>query len=251
MYCKTGCWSEGNGGKKIGAKEDLEHYPGWSRYDFIIQEYVDHPVELAVMYHRFPGQKGKVTSVCLKAFLSVVGNGASSIKELMKADVRSDLQIKRLEAVKPALLNRIPQSGEIVQLEPIGNHCLGTEFINANDWIDDSLNEVFDAIGQQMKGIYFGRFDIRCKSLDDLRQGRYLSILEFNGASAEAAHVYDRRIPVSRKYRDIKEHWQIAFEIARVQKKKGVPSMNTRTFFRLLKKFRRDMNVLRKALNPV
>ena len=241
----------GMGVQKINNREELGLYPGWQTYDFIIQKYIDYPVELAVMYHRYPGHKGKVTSMCIKSFLTVLGDGSSTIRDLMRKALRSSLQIQRLDKVRPELMNKIPQKGEQVQLEPIGNHCLGTEFINANDWIDDHIHAVFDRIGQRMNGIHFGRFDLRCRSLEDLRQGKHFSILEFNGASAEAAHVYDQRIPIIKKYQDILSHWRIAFEIAQIQKRNGISSISSQEFLSYFRQFRKDMKILSQALNAM
>ena len=86
-----------------------------------------------MLYSRLPNsEKGEVTSVTLKEFLTVYGDGTSSILELMQQSTRARFQIDRLKTEMGDAINRIPANNEKVLLEPIGNHCRGTRFINLN-----------------------------------------------------------------------------------------------------------------------
>jgi phosphomannomutase len=58
--------------------------------------------------------------------------------------------------------------GENRLLEPIGNHCRGTKFVNANHLINNQLDEVFSKISEGFEGFYYGRFDMKVESIDDL-----------------------------------------------------------------------------------
>lgn len=214
---------------KIHNEAELEKYRHSHRIDFIIQEFLSLPLELAVMHHRFPETEGgKVTSVCIKETLKVTGDGRSTIAELMAAYPRASLQLPRFQKEFPQLLNTIPAAGETLELEPIGNHCRGTMFLNGNHHIDDDLHSVFNEILSQMDGIHYGRFDLKCSSVEDLKQDRRLKIMEYNGIAAEPAHIYDPSYPFFRKYRDIYRHWKIIFDIYRQQAARGVPSMSFR-----------------------
>ena len=62
-------------------------------------------------------------------------------------------------------INRIPINIEKVLLEPIGNHCRGTRFINFNHVINEDLNTAFDKISLPIKGFYYGRFDLKAKTI--------------------------------------------------------------------------------------
>jgi len=77
-----------------------------------------------------------------------------------------------------------------VVLEPIGNHCRGTTFLNANDIIDEKLTKVFDSISNRIPGFYFGRYDLRCSSIEDLKKGKNVRIIELNGAGSEPDNIY-------------------------------------------------------------
>ncbi len=220
----------GERGMRVHIIEDLaalERYARSAPGGFIIQEYIDLPVELSVMCYRFPdGGSRAVTSVCSKVFLHVTGDGVRSIAQLIESYPRAILQKKKL--AQNTDLERVPLKDETVLLEPIGNHCRGTQFVNANDLIDDALTRQLTGILEQMDGVYYGRFDLRTASIGALRTGREFLIMEFNGVGGEPAHIYDSGYPVRLAYRDIWRHWRIIYEIARAQRRNGVKTMGLR-----------------------
>ncbi len=194
---------------------------------FIIQELITSPIELSVLHHRMPdANKGKITSICIKRTLFVVGDGKSTIAQLMQKKSRARLQLARFQENYPAILAQIPVKGEEVELEPIGNHSRGTTFLNGNHLHSEKLERVFDKIAFQMDGIYYGRFDLKCESIELLEEGKGISILEFNGVAGEPAHIYDPEFPVWKAYRDIYRHFKIIYQIGRVQHQKGIAAMN-------------------------
>ena len=122
---------------KITNDEELKLYLSNSSVDFLVQEYIDLPIELGVFYHRYPDQgKGKVTSIVQKKMLTVKGTGKDSIYDLMQGDPRARLQIRTFLHDYPELLKNIPRDGELVELMPIGNHIRGTTFLNSNTFAE-------------------------------------------------------------------------------------------------------------------
>ena len=193
----------------------------------IIQELVTSPIELSVLHYRMPdADKGKITSICIKRTLFVVGDGQSTIAALMQKKPRARLQLARFQENYPTILERIPAKGEEVELEPIGNHSRGTTFLNGNHLHSEKLERVFDKIAFQMEGIYYGRFDLKCESIELLEKGEGIKILEFNGVAGEPAHIYDPEYPVWKAYRDIYRHFKIIYKIGQVQHEKGIAAMN-------------------------
>lgn len=183
---------------------------------YIIQEFIDYSIELGVLYCRIPGEiKGEVTSITLKEFLTVTGDGQSTILELMKKNLRARFQIERLKLSLADEMNTILNNGETKLLEPIGNHCRGTKFINNNHLINNSLNEVFDKICLPIKGFYYGRFDLKVKSIEDLYKGENIRIMELNGASSEPGHIYDPTLTLFRAYKDLLSHWKRLAKISK------------------------------------
>ncbi|MFQ5448798.1 MAG: hypothetical protein ACE5FF_17885, partial [Saprospiraceae bacterium] len=227
---------------KIKNEGDLRRYTAANPPDFLIQEFIGLPVELAVMHHRFPGEKGgRVTSICIKKTLKVRGDGCSTVRQLMAAYPRAQMQLARFEREAPDLLDAVPGNGETVELEPIGNHCRGTQFLNGNAHIDEVLTGIFNEVAAQMDGIHYGRFDLKCRSIEDIRNGKGFMVMEYNGIGAEPAHIYDPGIPVLKKYRDIYRHWKIIYQIYRAQAANGVPCMTFGEAWRSLKKYRAYM----------
>lgn len=208
--------------KKINHVNDLETYLSNQRFDFIIQEYVDLPMEYGVFYTRFPNQEcGRVTSVVMKEMLSVTGDGKSSLRTLILGLDRAKLQWNNLKHVYRDRLDEIVRTGERIELVSIGNHCLGTKFLDGSHLINDELHRSFDAISRQIPEFYFGRFDLRCGLEEDLYTGN-VKILELNGCGAEPAHIYHPGYSLRKALGVLFEHWRNIFIIARQNEQRGV-----------------------------
>jgi hypothetical protein len=223
---------------KIKSDQDLIGYLNKNNFNFLIQEFISLPMELSVMHHRMPGEKkGRVTSICIKETLKVIGDGNSTVRQLMERSHRAKLQVERFEKQFPELLDIVPKYQQILELEPIGNHCRGTMFLNGNHHIDDQLIEAFNEVAAQMDDIYYGRFDMKCKSIEDIKNGQRFMVMEYNGIGAEPAHIYDPSYPFFKKYKDIYTHWEIIYHIYKKQKKKGVKAMSVKEAVTRLKEY--------------
>lgn len=69
---------------------------------------------------------------------------------------------------------------------------------------------------------FYGRYDIKCNSLSDLKAGKNYQILEFNGAGAAPHHLYHCGLTLWQAYAEIIRHWQYLFEISKANHKKGI-----------------------------
>jgi len=213
--------------EKIESEVALLAYHKQMPVPYLIQEFVSYPIEISVLYYRLPSaNSGHITSFCIKETLKVTGDGTSTIESLMAAYPRAILQLPRFQKQFPSLLATIPSKGEIVELEPIGNHSRGTTFLNGNHHIDKQLVAVFDTVGFQMDNIYYGRFDMKCASIEQLKQGKDFKILEFNGIASEPAHIYQPGYSMFQAYKDLWQHWKIIYQISQEQAQKGVPAMS-------------------------
>ena len=130
VIAKPDVGERGNQVTLILNRDELITYNVKSTAKYIVQEYIDYEIELGVLYSRMPNsQKGKVSSITLKEFLSVTGDGKSTVKELMQKSLRARFQIERLSNEFGDRMSTILKDGEFKLLEPIGNHCRGTKFI--------------------------------------------------------------------------------------------------------------------------
>ncbi|MFN0216720.1 MAG: hypothetical protein ACKVT2_20880 [Saprospiraceae bacterium] len=209
--------------KKVESPEVLREYLTRWPVKFILQEFLSLPMEASVLYHVFPGEGGRfsISSVCIKEFLSVHGDGLSNIRQLMMQNARSAFQVSRFERDFPDILQKIPIAGETVLLEPIGNHSRGTKFLNGNALITPEMLKAFEPICRQIQGVQYARFDLKCKSLEALQKAEF-KVMELNGILAEPAHIYDPGHGMLRAYRDLWWHWNLLFRMHRAQRKKGV-----------------------------
>ena len=225
--------------EKINDQDQLRRYFSKVTLDFLVQEFVDHPVEISVFYYRMPDAKGgTVSSICVKEMLTVLGDGVSTVEELMENSPRASLQLERFREDYPGLLKEVVPEGKRQLLEPIGNHCRGTKFLNGNQYIDEQIQSVFDEVALQMDDIYYGRFDMKCESIEALRAGKGFKVLEFNGVAGEPAHIYDPTYPIRQAYRDIWKHWGVIYEISKRQMAKGVQPMSWREAWQRVRDYR-------------
>ena len=208
--------------EKIYSMNELKDYISKHPINLILQPFVDAPVEVSIMVHRAPdGQFGGVTSICQKEFLSVTGDGESTIGDLVLSKDRSFLHHDSLRKKFDARWYEVLPPGHQLILEPIGNHCRGTKFVNRNDMIDERIEAVMSGILSSMPDVYYGRFDMKINSWEDLARGKGIHILEFNGTGSDPAHIFAPGYPLFRAYLDIAMHWKIMARIARQVRQRG------------------------------
>lgn len=215
--------------KKIEDFETLEAYLSRWPVPFILQEFLTLPREASVLFYCFPGENGVfgITSVCLKQFMQVTGDGHSTVRELMSRNVRSAFQLPRFEKEFPEILDNTPAAGETLLLEPIGNHARGTMFLNGNSLINERMLQSFEPLCRQIAGVQYARFDLKFKDTDSLQRGEFQT-MELNGVLGEPAHIYDPAHGMWRAYRDLYRHWRLLYRLHRAQKKRGILPPDTR-----------------------
>ncbi|MEO1254698.1 MAG: hypothetical protein AAFY41_07425, partial [Bacteroidota bacterium] len=213
---ERGTWVE-----KIGNQEQLKKYVEACPVDFLVQELVDFPLELGIFYVKHPGQSGGITSIVRKGFLRVIGDGKLTVQELLSQNTRAQLTANLTSDFIKKVGNHILKRGEDLMVEPIGNHCRGTMFLNDNPQIDASLTHAFNQLAAEIPDFYFGRFDIKCNSYEDLKQLQNFRIIELNGAGAEPGHIYQPGYSLFKAYRDIFWHLRVLSDISIANRKNG------------------------------
>ena len=205
--------------KKINCEADLLTYLSKVREDVIIQEFVPFEKELGIFYHRMPGEnKGKVTSVTIKKFIRVTGDGKNNLSNLILKDERAFLYHDLFSKIHKEKMSFVYPEGEKITLSVIGNHSKGTQFINGNHLINPDLENFMDGICLQIKGWYYGRLDIKYESFEKLLKGEAFKILEINGIISEPTHIYDASHENATFYQALKSinaHWSIMSEISK------------------------------------
>jgi hypothetical protein len=208
--------------EKIDNTQEANDYLSTFDGNLQIQAYIDLPFEAGVFYYRFPNEeKGTVSSIVVKELLFVLGDGLSTLKQLILNKPRARLQYEKLKLIWGEGFATIPTKGERVELQPIGNHNRGTAFLDGNHLINTQLISSFDAISKQIEGFYYGRYDVRCKDEESLKNGDVM-IMELNGAASEPAHIYQSGYPILKAYKSLFHHWKVLYDISIFNHKKGV-----------------------------
>ena len=198
--------------------EVVSGYLAEARTPTIVQRYVG-GLEFGVFYVRRPGQSaGCILSITEKRFPEVVGDGRSTLRDLVLRDRRA-ARIAHVYLQRDP--DRVPARGERVRLVEIGSHCRGAVFLDGGRYETPELRAAIDAAAQCHPGFYFGRFDLRTPSLADFQAGRF-HVLELNGVSAEATHIYDPAVSIWEAHRVLFRHWRLAFEIGAANQAAGV-----------------------------
>lgn len=205
--------------KKITSKEELNSYLKKNNsIAIILQEYISLPNECGIFYYRLPKEEeGKITSITLKKFLTVIGDGTSTLSELIKQDSRAFLYENLLKNLHQKQWNNVIKKDKKIILTVIGNHSKGTQFLNGNHLINKSLEKTFDCLNHKIKGWYFGRLDIKYNTFNELQEGKNIKILEINGIIAEPTHIYDASAKGAgyfKAVKEIKNNWKIISDIA-------------------------------------
>jgi hypothetical protein len=110
---------------------------------------------------------------------------------------------------------------------------------------DDRLLKVFDDLSHYTGNFYYGRYDIKCTSVDDLKKGINFSILEYNGSGAEPHHIYGNGYSLWEAYRILLHHWNVLYKISRKNHSNGIPYWSFWKGLRFLKISKKHFRVLK------
>jgi hypothetical protein len=199
--------------------------------DTILQEYIAMPHELGILYYRYPDGSGEeVSSVVIRDFLRVKGDGRKTVRRLIAGKIRAWPRRKILFEKFSARLDEILPEGKQLMLEPIGNHNRGTKFLDGNHLINEDLLRVISRIAGAIEGFDYGRFDMKVESYEALYRGTGIRILELNGVNSEPAHIYDPSFRLLDAYRVLARHMRIIQKISLMNHQNGTPYAPFRRF---------------------
>lgn len=209
--------------RKIESAEQLVRYHERMPVEYIVQDLIELPVEVSVFYYRHPSSpKGIVSGFIHKELLQVTGNGTDTLEQLIANHPRAKFRMEEMKHRHGHRFDRVVPDGEIFYLSYAGNHNRGAQFTNLHNEINARMHEVFDELSLQTQ-FYYGRYDIKTSSIEDLKQGLNFQIIEFNGCGAEPNHIYDCGMSIWQAYGVILTHWKALFRISRYNHKHGVP----------------------------
>jgi hypothetical protein len=213
----------GSAVKKIHNLEELKIYNDKANFDYLIQNLIPYKNEVGIFYVRFPNdKKGKITGIVAKEFLIVEGNGEATISQLLKANPRFEFQLKTLEKEYGNQLEVVLENGEKRNLVPYGNHARGAKFLDYSHLISDKLEQVIDAMCQEIPEFYFGRLDVMYDNWKDLENGKNFALVELNGSGSEPTHIYDPKHSIFFAWKELARHITYMHKISAENNQRGV-----------------------------
>lgn len=234
LVAKPDIGCRGAGVRPLRDRSDLLRYladfPNGEK--LLLQRMVDWEGEAGVFYARQPGQaRGTIISLTLKYFPHVVGDGRATLRELILRDSRAGL-VPHLYLDRFAdRLDQVLPVGEVQRLVFSGSHSKGAVFRNGNAWITEAMRARFDAIADGIPEFHFGRFDVRFNDFEAFRRGEDFAIIEFNGAGAEATHIWDSSTRLIDAWRALFSQFSILFRLGAANRARGFRPEGWRAFF--------------------
>lgn len=214
LVAKPDVGERGTGVRWLFTDSDARRYFELEPRKVMIQLPHEGPFEAGVFYVRMPGEsRGRLFSITDKRFPVVVGDGHSTLEELIRRHPRYRLQARVFLARHEASRHEVLAKGRRFALARAGNHCQGTEFLDGWSLRTPALEARVDEIARQIDGFWFGRFDVRYKSRETFMAGDDFSVIELNGVTSEATHIYDPSRSLLFAWRTLMRQWSMAFAI--------------------------------------
>ena len=241
VVCKPDIGCRGSGVKLVHNVEELQntlsHYPEGS--SMMVQHLASWEPEAGVFYVRNPNEaQGRIISLALKYTPYVVGDGKSTLKELIDADPRAS-QLQHLYLSRHENhLDTIITADEPYRLIFAASHCRGAIFRDAQNHITPELTARIDGLMKELPDFYYGRLDIKFRDLDSLKQGKNIEIVEINSASSESLHIWDRQTSFGEAVRSLMFQYRTLFELGAQNRKRGFSTPALRELLAAWKKER-------------
>lgn len=219
----------------VRSKEHLEKYLSKMEGRKLLQDYINQPLEMGVMYSRHPNEEtGRIDSVAIKEFPKVVGDGKKTLEQLILENLRTRLSYEVHEKRFGHRFHEVPKKGEEVQMVYVGNHMLGMTFYNGNHLIDEPLALIFDSIAKKIPGFFIGRFDFRAASLEEVRKGNF-TLIEVNGVNSEPCHIFHPDRSLWLAWKDLFHYWKRIADISIANHKRGAEYVSFSEIIRAIK----------------
>ncbi|MEP6583305.1 MAG: hypothetical protein ABJA90_03520 [Ginsengibacter sp.] len=208
--------------RKIDSEGQLKIYHEKVPVEYFVQELIHYPLEVSLFYYRHPKEiRGTISGFLQKLPMQVIGDGVHTLKELILKNPKSKDKLEELELKHGNNFEVILPAGAKYMLSYAANHNRGASFIDLKNEIDASLVTLLDGISHK-NDFFYGRYDIMCNSIAELKQGKNFVILEYNGCGAEPNHFYDTGYTLTSAWKEILKHWKVLYTVSKQKYKDGV-----------------------------
>ncbi|MGE0812644.1 MAG: hypothetical protein AB7O28_09050 [Vicinamibacterales bacterium] len=232
VVLKPDVGQKGVGVRRITSREDAARYLARETGRVVLQPWHDGPFEAGIFYVRRPDEaRGRIFSLTDKRFPVLVGDGTSTVEELLWAHPRFRLQTALFLARHDGA--RVLADGERLPLVTSGNHCQGAIFLDGRDLVTPALEARIDQIARAVPGFFVGRFDVRYRDPRAFARGEDLAIVELNGVTSESTNVYDPAYGALNAWKTLARQWQIVFEVGAANRARGASPVGVGRLARL------------------
>ncbi|MBI1915348.1 MAG: VTT domain-containing protein [Planctomycetes bacterium] len=222
LVLKPDAGQRGAGMRRVHDLVDVEKYLHQQPGAVLVQPYHPGPHEAGIFYYRLPGEeRGHIFSITDKQFPVVIGDGRSTLEELVWRHPRYRMQAKTFLTRHAAEADRILGAGEPFRLALAGNHCQGTMFRDGGHLLTPQLERAVDVIARRFAGFFIGRFDVRYADVAAFKAGRDLAVVELNGVTSESTNIYDPGASLLNAYRTLYRQWSLLYRIGHANRQQG------------------------------
>ena len=241
VVCKPDIGCRGSGVKLVHNPEQLinalAHYPEGA--GMLVQVLASWEPEAGVFYIRHPEEKsGRIISMAFKYTPYVVGDGVSTLRQLINEDSRaSELQHLYVQRHNDKLDKIIPKD-KPYKLVFSASHCRGAIFRDANGHITPALTTRINKVMDGLPEFYYGRLDIKFRDVDSFKKGENIEIVEINSASSESLHIWDRDTSLTEAIRSLLFQYRTLFRLGAKNRSRGFQPPKLSVFLSAWKKER-------------
>jgi hypothetical protein len=236
LVLKPDIGQRGTGVRLVRNVDEAAQYLSAMTSRVVVQRYHPGPFEAGVFYFRMPHwSRGRILTITDKHFPFIVGDGRSTIEDLVWRHQRYRMQARTFLVRFGSRRHEVPAAGHRVPLGIAGNHAQGTMFTDGRQMITPALEYRIDAIARQYDGFFIGRFDIRYTDRQRFMNGLDLAIVELNGATAECTNIYDPDASLFSAYRQLFKQWRLVFAIGEANRRNGQRASSTTRLVRSIR----------------
>lgn len=234
--------------RKINNADQLKLYHQSIPGEYIVQTLVDFPLEVAAFYYRMPNdKKGTLSGLLKKQPPYVVGDGVSDLETLIRKNAHVRFKQEDILSRNDAHLRKVIPAGETFYLSVTSNRSQAGIVEGIDEEISEKLSNLLDDWSNHAGKLYYGRYDIKCASIESLKNGKDFYILEFNGAGAGIQHITGNNYSLFKAWSIILKHWKMLYKIGRYNaKKNGVKYWGFKEGSSHLKKAKANLEILKK-----
>lgn len=238
VVLKPDIGERGSGVAIVESVEEARSYFAVAEGDLILQQFAPGR-EFGVFYTRMPGaESGSIFAITDKRFLTLTGDGQRTLEELILADDRAVCMAPHHFRRHAARLGDILPAGEVFTLVEVGTHARGALFLDGA-WVKTpALEAAIDRVSRSYAGFWFGRYDIRTEDVEAFQRGENFTVVELNGATAEATSIYDPKNSLRTAYRTLFVQWRLLFDIAAANVARGAKPATLREIAGLMRRHR-------------